>query len=260
MSSTLPLYQYEVVCATDGAVNPNTFPSVPPCWGTVAPTLCPVNPAHTVITTRVIGSAYQHQTTIKQEDVPAGQGYMEFNGFSYDIPSGNTGDVTQYLLPITYNMNIYLITIVGEEENLGDYVSSFVSLPSPVGYFTQAVTPGDTSVNLSNTALGIFQQGFSIVTGYTSAGGNIISRVSTIDTNTGIVTLQTPSAFSAAQYTPVYLWIHRATDIPLTHNVYGLGKGKIGGSYAQAGLTIVIRYKNNSGQAKKFRGIIEDSY
>lgn len=191
---------------------------------------------------------------IKEEEIPT-QGYMELQGYSFDIPAGATGNVSKHTIIIEQNVNVYCINIFGEPDNVNDTFSFFAGPTAPVGVLSQNLSIGDTEIHIASPVLSYYLPGFAVGTADGSLG-----RVKSVNVGAGKMTLRKPSTVTCSDGTYVYLWATRGSDLPMTNAIMELGNGKIGGSFAQEGLLVTFFYTNNTGIAKKLKLLVEDTY
>lgn len=253
--------EFEIVCAVDGPVSSNTYPNLPGggIFGYTCTDICPLGSTHSVIGHRVIKHFSENETKIKEEDIPT-QGFMEVIGYTYIIPSGNTGDISYHSTIIEENINVYEVNLLSTSCNDGDEFSMYSGPATPVGVLTQALGLSGEYVFISEPGLLYFKKGFTV--GIKSGTDPVVpvGRISDLDFANGKVKLRFPSEYSFDQGCYVYLWVTRGSNIPLVNHIQTLGNGKIGGSYAEKGMQVVILYKNNTGLAKKFRLSMENTY
>jgi len=258
MSDTL--YEFAIYCDVDGRVSGYSHPELQGggLFGKTAPTICPLGNTHTVLMTSIVNTFPSHETKIQEEDIPT-QGYMEIQGYTFDVPSGSTGDITRFTIYNEEDINVYEVNILSEEEHKNDTYSVYVGPTSAAGYLTQSLSVGDTVAYIYSGSTPYFKKGFTL--GISSGGTSTpVGRVSAIDTGTNALSLRNPSAYSAAAFSPIYCWATRATDLPMTSHPMILGNGKIGGSYLPKGTSVIFFYKNNTGLAKKFKVSTENTY
>lgn len=255
------IYEYEITCNVHGLVNGHTHPELSGggIFGTTTPTACPLGNTDTVLGSRVMNIFQNNEIKILEEDIPT-QGYMEVLGYTFNIPSGNTGDITRLYIPIEDNINVYEVNILCEEENKNDTFDMYVGPTTPIGVLTQNLNIGDQYAYLTSIAMTLYKPGFTLAVKHGADAITPIGRILEVDTANSRVKLRQVSAVAMSAGDYLFLWVTRATACPLTTTSITLGNGKIGGSYVNKGMVVTVLYKNNSTEAKKFKVLVENTY
>lgn len=236
------VYQYRIFCNTESQ---NVYQ-----WGTVAPTTCPNNTAHSINpnSISVVDQIASNAVKIQSESVPTG-GYFRSETFKV-IAAGNTTTASQFVWP--FNISLLMVSCTTTSEHEGDSITAEVPSNLTVGAITQDVSIGDTVLNVSLSVINYVAIGFYIsITDGTNT--DTLNRIISIDKINNKITLETASTHNYSAATPTYVSM---TVSPLHDfefgppQTYHLGQSSLGASHIPANVPIVVKYTNITADTK----------
>ena len=247
------LYEFSVHCTTDGDVGG--------IFGYADPTECPINSEHEIDGVSIIRVVESDQVVIREEEIPTANN-REYQGYTFDVPAGSVGDISSFEIPVEGNMNDFCLHVNCETENKDDTFDMYIDAQDSVGLLTQDISVDDEYVYLDGSSIEAYKAGYTVAI---LDGSDVIKvgRISAVLSQENRVLLRSPStvAIVATGSTVAYRWITRGTNIPLSsHSVITLGFSRIMGSYIPKDSKILLFYKNNTVDAKKFKFTLETTY
>ena len=243
------VYKWRLKCA----VHSNVF-----VWNDIKPTMCPVNTADSIDTTKtvIVDKIEQNTVTIKEENgVTGGNFRTESHVLTVLANSVISKDVIwQY--PVSVLEAYFMPTAI----NTGDMFNLTIAPQTTIGIVVVPVNIGATSITVNSTVIDNISVGFKL---YITNGvnTNCLGQCLTINKITRVLTFQTPPTqdFSPASYVQMSICIIENYEIGPPGR-YLIGEGKIGGSFIPAGITARLTYTNTTNIDKKFYAYIEYLY
>lgn len=219
------------------------------------PTVCPVNAAHTIDSSKTaqIDRVTQEEVAIKEEFVPT-QGYYQSKGYEIDIDA-NVGSYTIMSHSWPYQITMLMGWFIASAENVGDKVEAYVASDIITGAIQAPVAVNDTTITVTptvieNTAIGYYLKLFDGV------NQSDLGRVLGVDSANSQITVETGSDQNFSPLSPTYVQqtIKVIDDMFINHAgaKYSFAEKKMGGKAVPPGITFDIRYLNRTGGAKKF--------
>lgn len=250
------LYKYKIWCTTDSKWEYK--------WDTEAPTTCPTNNTHSVNTSSISIEDHVEETEvkIKEETIPTGGNFVaqSISFIAATGPNVTTTNTFSWPFPISV-MNIRFTTA---DIHYGDRATCCVGPNTVIGALAANAATGATGCAVTSTVIDNIMVGYycNLLDGsdYTS---NQCGRIIGIDTNTNIITWETPLTQSFSALSPTYVRMTVYVVNPLIigpPGTYIIGDSKIGGSYVPANVTVRVDYTNNSNASKDIFSVIEYLY
>lgn len=242
------VYQYQIFCITE-----NQFV---PIWGTVPPTTCPTDTAHTVNpnSVQVLQSLTTNQVSINvitntpPNSTPLG-GYYRMTSQSFSAAANTTTTQTfSYPYPIAVTSG-YIVT---DDTMAGDVISVGAGYGSTIGTLTANANSGDTTITITPSVVNSF---------YLRNGGHVritdgVNTTSYIpvvsqNNNTNTITLATalPFSYSTGAFVQIaIIFIDNVTFGP--GGIYRVAETSKTSAYVAANTVFRITYTNNTGSPK----------
>lgn len=223
----------------------------------ITPTKCPKNTVHDVDNNSItiVETMEDNSISIKTEEIET-QGLTQVQSFEVDVLD-TVGTYTKHIsFPIPINV------IRGKWFNKsnydGDVLEFVIAEDSIIGAITSNVENGDTIINVSATVLANTKLGY-----YIKCEGQDWGRVLSINTTNNQITIENAATASITATGSEYI----LQTIKLVPHLYLEGtetmmvlEGGIGSQYIPEGVTMTIKYHNNTGVAKKYSAILEYFY
>jgi hypothetical protein len=251
------VHEWEVYCITDSVYRK--------LWDTEEPTTCPDNNGHTISTNpppRIIQTINSHDVKIIEEDGIT-QGIYKFKGFSLDVPSGTSGNVTSQTLMFSYPISLINGWFISSKGMAGDIIDLSVADNTVIGAIGAPVYTGNTEMTVTSTVTDNLSIGYftSLTDGSQFSD---LGEVLAIDKINSTITVQTPSTNTFSPLSPTYVIMQVKVvenfSIPVENERYAFAEKKVGGKYLPANTPIYVKYTNNEGNAKVFSYNMEYLY
>jgi len=237
---TTEVYKYRIWCVTENAYVYS--------WGTVEPTTCPNNPAHTIDTNSITIVETVSTTAVTAEE--NSNGYFETTHIIMNVPTGSPGDVVTQ--DVTWPMDILLwkTLLTPTSDMIGDLISVLASPETTVGVAAVPINIGDTTISVNSTVTANTERGF-LITLDDGVNKNVCGRCTAVDAIGGTISFQTPTVNSFAAGTPVKISVYVLNNIRIIDtNIIDIGAKGFKGKTIPVGLILRIYYTNNSGTSK----------
>lgn len=228
------------------------------------PSQCTTNASHTVDTskTTIVEVERDNEILVKEETIKTG-GFYQARGLAAGVPScipGAWHDLVNFSWPIP----ISLLSAEAKclSDHSGDKIEFLVAPGTTIGAVTQNIAASDDWIYVQQSVIDNIKVGrwIELVDGTNTDN---CGRVLEIDSTNNRIKVETAAAHAFLASTPTYIkmTVKMIYDVELVegHRLV-IGESKIGGSYIPAGTTMVLRYQNNNGQAKRFAFIVEYLY
>lgn len=245
------IYKYRIRCTTD-----NKFEYV---WAEESPTTCPTNTSHTIDTskTSIVETKVDESLFIKEETVPTG-GHFKTETIVMNI---NASSTFEQAYTWAYPISILAVYLVTKSTHEGDNLEITVAPNTIIGGIVSSVSAGDTIITVSDTVIENTNIGYKL---YLDDGTNNddLGYVTSINTITKEITLSTPTTnpFSTSN-TSVRRTVFYAENYEFGPPwEYVIGESKIGASYLPTGVSINVKYTNNTSESKKLIARLEFLY
>lgn len=248
--------KYKVFCNDESAFIFTDFKT-----DNISPTTCPNNNEHTINNALTTIVEQHEESKTFMTDIDPAQPYTDFRirNWKWDIPSGNTGEITNCLLKLDYDISAFLVRIKPRVNNIEDEFSVRVDTNITIGSLTSSAGPTGATLNLSSPAVNYLKVGYSLKLRDGATGpSEVTSMIKSIDETNNTVTLKTPisGTFPSGSLAEIVSYSVVDEDIPNALPVpYGLGK--IGGSVFKESYDIWFEYKNNTTDSKKWSVNVE---
>lgn len=176
-----------------------------------------------------------------------------------DVSSGDVEVAKNFSWP--YNIAVKSATIYVTEDMVGDEMLVHEAPNTLVGYLTQPLNIGDTSMYVSETVLENVMIAYYVGLYQPGEEGIEIGQVLEKDLKTQCIKLLTPSDVSADAYSYVAMCSKMIPELLFTcSQKIEIGKTIPTASRLPANIPIRIYYKNNNGKAKKVSIFVEYLY
>lgn len=248
---------WEVYCTIDEAYKQ--------VWSISKPTVCPDNNNHAISINpgpKIINHISEKKVKIVEEDGVT-QGIYKLHGFTRNIPEGNIGNVSSYIhtwkYPITLSNGWFIATAAME----GDRIDCVVAENLTIGVISAPVNSGDSIISVSPTVISHLYKGYDITI---TDGTNIdkLGEVIDIDSANSAITVDNASLHTYSPFSPTYVKmgvkVIEDFEIPVGKQRYAFAEKKVGGKYIPEYIPVVLKYTNNSGNAKVFTYNMEYLY
>lgn len=160
-----------------------------------------------------------------------------------------------------YNIAVKSATIYVTDDMVGDEMTVHEAPNTLIGYSTQPLNVGDTSIYVSETVLENIMIGYYVGLYQPGEEGIEIGQVLEIDLKNSCLKLLTPSDVSADAYSYVAMCSKMIPELLFTcTQKIEIGKTIPTASRLPANIPIRIYYKNNNAKAKKVSIFVEYLY
>jgi len=237
------VYQYRIYCTTD-----SQWETV---WAETAPTTCPTDTAHTVNagSVSIVDSVSTHEHAIMEEETKTGG---HFHTESLDMVITQSG-VSSFDWQAPYPVNVLAIHFIAHADNTGDTVEMIADPDKNIGPIVSDVSAGATTVEVLPQVAAVLALGYHLCLD-DGTNKDDVGRITDVNTDTNVITFETPTTNSFTAATPTYLilCVKMIHDFTIGHpGPYVIGEDKIGASYIPANTIVRVVYDNKSGPANK---------
>ena len=226
-------------------------------WSTTQPTTCPDNNSHSISINpgpKILNSISEKKVKIVEEDGLT-QGIYKLHGFTRNIPSGNVGNVSSFVHTWKYPITLSNGWFISTNEMEGDIIDCVVAENLTIGVITAPVNYGDSILSVSPTVIPHLYNGYTI-TITDGVNTDKLGEVTELDSANNIVIVENTSTHSYSPLSPTYVnmgvKVIENFGIPIGKQRYAFAEKKIGGKYIPKDIPVVVKYTNNSGNAKTF--------
>lgn len=234
-------------------------------WSITPPTVCPDNKNHAISLNpgpKILSTISDRKVKIIEEDGIT-QGIYKLHGFTQQIPQSDVGNVSSFVhvwnYPITLSNGWFMSTDAME----GDMINCVVAEDTTVGVITEQVSPGDFIITVSPNVISHIYKGYEISL-YDGINTDKLGEVIDIESSNSLITVQNSAINNFSPLSPTYVKIGvkviENLTIPVGKLRYAFAEKKVGGKYIPADIPVVVKYTNNSGNAKVFSYNIEYLY
>jgi len=176
-----------------------------------------------------------------------------------DVSSGESQVAKSFSWP--YVVALKSATIYVTNDMIGDEISVHEAPNTLIGYLTQPLNVGDTSMYASETVIQNIRRAYYVGLYQPGDEGIEISQVLDIDIKNNALSLTTPSDVSADAYSYVAMCGKMIPDLLFTTtDKIEIGKTIPTANRLPANIPMRVYYKNNSGKAKKVSIFVEYLY
>jgi len=176
-----------------------------------------------------------------------------------DVSSGDTEVAKSFSW--LYDIAIKSATIYVSEDMIGDEIVVHEAPNTLIGYLTQALNAGDTSVYVSETVLENIKKAYYVGLYVPGEEGIPISQVMGIDLHQSALSIYPASDISADPYSYVAMCSKMIPKLIFTSTQkIEVGKTIPTASRLPANIPVRVYYKNNNGKAKKLSIFVEYLY
>jgi hypothetical protein len=247
MSETLA--QYLVPCITENNSILSDFVNTPPIT-------CPNNINHEILIdgVRILSISKNKVYTIDQTSTIKTGGYYRTD--FYELNS-KANDTTNLDIKYLYNISVYSITLIPNDNNIGDEVTLLTAPDTEVTFNINPLKIGDKEMVVPTTNIGYIKPGFLLSIQNDSIMNNL-GEVTSIDIEKGIITFSSLATDFFDVNSKVCITVQRIKNLVFANNNnIQLGLSKIGSAGLSSNTIARIFYKNNSSIDKTFSFLLE---
>ncbi len=235
--STSTVYKYKIYCTTEAKYVEG--------WGSIEPTTCYNNTAHSVNLNSVqqLETVKNSQVKVIEDSANIARNVKIVTIDFVDVPAGGTQTKT-YTFDIVTSM--YSYKFATDDTNKGDEITIAVNPNTVLGLITANVSAGNTFIYAPAAMFLYGWPGFNV---YLSNGTNLddLGEIRSINRVAGTITVQTAAVhnFSSTNTVMMMTYFNMKNLKIGPPQMYAFGEDVIGGAAVPVGTVVHFTYKNN---------------
>ena len=244
-AATPILYRYRIFCVTESK---NVY-----VWAETEPTACPNNTAHTINTNSIsiVDRRDPNEVRINEETTPTG-GHFKVETVAVPV-AGGVDVVTTATKSWFHPVSILTFNFGTTADHQGDIITIDAPSDFTIGVITQAVAPGATVIQVSQSAIDIIGIGYYVKLDNGTNASNL-GRVLAMNKVTRNITVETATTngFLVGTPTQVKISVRTLDAYEIAEpSRYKFGASKFRGIYIPANAIVKISYTNKAVTSKR---------
>jgi hypothetical protein len=228
------------------------------------PTYCPVHHTHVIDPNKtfLIGKEYDSDdfTRIKEEEVPT-QGLYRCEFINYEITSQSNVIITK---KYDYPINIINLTCFASTEHVGDSINTYIVPDTPIGFISSNAVIGESNFYVNDTTMKYIKKGliYTLQNNNSPYNSEELGEIVNINFDSNMITTKnylSSNNFDAMCYSKIKG--HAIKDLLVIKPCeISIGESKIGATFINSNMNLVLEYNNSNCQSKIFQVQVEYYY